>query len=157
MNRRRGPRRRSSKKEQVGLGDVNPVERFSGARILVIEDEEHVRAFIVRVLELEGAIVVAAASGAEGLARFRDEGPFHLVTLDVGLPDVSGWEVLDAIRAHHPTQDQCRVVVLSASVDPESPGLAAARNAAFVTKPSGARALVEAIALLLPEGFRPQA
>jgi two-component system KDP operon response regulator KdpE len=132
-------------------------ERFSGARVLVIEDEPHVRAFIARVLRLEGATVVTASTGAEGLARVREDGPFHLVTLDLCLPDVSGWDVLDGIRTLHPTQDDCRVVVLSASADTENPAQAAARNAAFVRKPVGARELVAAISPFLHEGFGPQA
>jgi CheY-like chemotaxis protein len=53
---------------------VNRAERFRGARILVIEDEPDVRAFIVRVLQLEGATVVAASTGVVGLACVRDDG-----------------------------------------------------------------------------------
>ena len=83
----------------TGTTAVNRAERFRGARILVIEDEPQVRAFIIRVLQLEGAAVVAASTGAAGLASIRDDGPFHLVTLDLRLPDISGWDVLDAIRA----------------------------------------------------------
>ena len=137
----------------TGATAVNRAERFRGARILVIEDEPQVRAFIIRVLQLEGAAVVAASTGAAGLASIRDDGPFHLVTLDLRLPDISGWDVLDAIRARHPSQAECHVVVLSASEDGENRALAAARNAAFVTKPVGARDLVDAISPFIQEAF----
>jgi DNA-binding response OmpR family regulator len=123
----------------------------------VIEDEPQVREFIARVFTLEGATVVTAATGAAGLASLRDDEPFHLVTLDLCLPDVPGWEVLDAIRARHPTQDDCPVVVLSADPDTQNPAQAAARNAAFVRKPVGASELVAAILPFRRQGFGPQA
>jgi len=144
-------------KRQVGRGELSRQERFSGARILVIEDEPHVREFIVRVLQLEGATVLTASTGAAGLASIQNDGPFHLVTLDLCLPDISGWDVLDAIRARHPTQNDCRVVVLSASSETENRGLAAARNAAYVAKPMGASELVDAISPVMHEALGPQA
>jgi two-component system, OmpR family, KDP operon response regulator KdpE len=67
-------------------------------RILVIEDEPHMLDLIHTTLDSAGFIVSGATSGAEGIKRVRDEIP-DLVLLDVNLPDLSGFEVLEQIRA----------------------------------------------------------
>ncbi|MFL5307083.1 MAG: PAS domain S-box protein [Polyangia bacterium] len=65
--------------------------------ILVIEDDENDQAFLARTLRDAGYTVVSARTGAEGLAAFA---AYHFVaiTLDVVLPDMSGFKVLDQIR-----------------------------------------------------------
>ena len=60
-------------------------------RILVVEDEPSIADNIVYALESEGFQPTACATGAEALARFERE-EWSLVVLDVGLPDVSGFE-----------------------------------------------------------------
>jgi two-component system, OmpR family, copper resistance phosphate regulon response regulator CusR len=67
-------------------------------KILLIEDEPRIAAFVVRGLESAGYATVIVEDGAEGLARALDE-DIDLVLLDVGLPTMDGFEVLRRLRA----------------------------------------------------------
>src|SRR5256885_13391664 len=68
-----------------------------GARAIVVADHAAFRASARRLLELTGYDVVAeAGDGASGLALVRDLEP-ELVLLDVALPDMSGFDVADAL------------------------------------------------------------
>jgi signal transduction histidine kinase/ActR/RegA family two-component response regulator len=69
----------------------------SGARILVVEDEECVRELLKDILESEGCRVSLAGDGYEALALF-DATEFHAVFTDVGMPGMSGWELAQMIR-----------------------------------------------------------
>lgn len=79
-----------------------------GARILVIEDDPGVRQVVTRNLAAHGFRVEAASAGREGLDR---EPSFHadLVLLDLGLPDMSGLDVITELRERTSTP----IIVLS--------------------------------------------
>jgi CheY-like chemotaxis protein len=67
------------------------------ARILLIDDEPAVRDVLADVLAAQGHTVSALPDGRAGLARLRDE-PFDLVVTDLGMPELSGWEVVRLAR-----------------------------------------------------------
>ena len=67
------------------------------ARILVVDDEEHLAAGIRENLEAEGYRTDVAHDGAAGLARLRSE-PFDLVVLDVMMPNMDGIELCAQLR-----------------------------------------------------------
>ena len=67
------------------------------ARILVVDDEEHLAAGIRENLEAEGYRTDVAHDGTTGLARLRSE-PFDLVVLDVMMPNMDGIEVCAQLR-----------------------------------------------------------
>lgn len=73
----------------------------SPARILVIDDDRAVRDVLTEILRTADHEVVAAASGEEGLALFR-ESSFDLVFTDLGMPSMNGWEVAAEIKAKSP-------------------------------------------------------
>ena len=66
-------------------------------RILVIDDEESVRALMRRFLVKQGFAVDEASGGEAGLARARQVPP-DAITLDVMMPGMDGWEVLAALK-----------------------------------------------------------
>lgn len=68
-------------------------------KVLIVDDLEDARWVLSNLIRLAGFTSLEAASGAEALARIRQEVP-DLVLLDVGLPDMDGFEVLERIRAH---------------------------------------------------------
>jgi DNA-binding response OmpR family regulator len=70
----------------------------SVATILVVEDERDIRELLRRYLERAGHAVLTTGTGAEAL-RLLDEGEPDLVLLDLGLPDIDGYEVLVAAKA----------------------------------------------------------
>ena len=66
-------------------------------RILVIEDEERISSFLAKGLKANGFATSVAETGRDGLAMISS-GEFDLVILDIGLPDIDGFEVLREVR-----------------------------------------------------------
>ena len=79
-------------------------------RILLIEDEARIAAFVIKGLSAEGHTVEHASTAADGLALVRTH-PFDLLLLDLVLPDAHGLQVLASIRA---TDTDIPVIVTSA-------------------------------------------
>ena len=79
--------------------------------MLVIDDEETVRDLMRRFLAREGFEVVTAGHGAEGLALARELRPM-LITLDVLMPGLDGWSVLESLKAD-PELAEIPVVMLT--------------------------------------------
>ena len=83
--------------------------------VLVVEDEVDLLFTISLSLELNGYRVIRAATGEDAVAAVEKERP-DAVVLDIRLPGIDGWEVLDRLRelGHFPSTP---VVLLSAQVD----------------------------------------
>jgi len=73
------------------------IRQGNEARILVIDDEESVRSVLSRILSQVNHQVTVAKDGGEGLQLFREK-EFDIVLTDLGMPDMSGWEVCKAIK-----------------------------------------------------------
>jgi PAS domain S-box-containing protein len=71
--------------------------RAKEARILVIDDEESVRSVLSRILSQVNHQVTLAKDGGEGLQLFQEK-EFDIVLTDLGMPDMSGWDVCKAIK-----------------------------------------------------------
>ncbi|HEY9403953.1 MAG TPA: ATP-binding protein [Pyrinomonadaceae bacterium] len=76
------------------------VAEASRTRILVVDDEAHVRELLCEMVESEGCEVIAANNGTDALALF-EAGNFDAVFTDIGMPGMSGWELARAIRARN--------------------------------------------------------
>jgi PAS domain S-box-containing protein len=84
---------------KTGVGDNTPVLPPGTETILFVEDEDIVRTFAVMALERLGYTVIAASDGRAALdAYLKDSGGIDLVVLDLGLPVISGMEVLASMR-----------------------------------------------------------
>ncbi len=70
--------------------------------VLVIDDEDLVRSTLQRALQRQGASVLGAANGADGLALLSANPDVRLVLLDIAMPDSSGAEVLRRLREFAP-------------------------------------------------------
>ena len=77
--------------------------------ILIIDDDEQIRAFLRRVLEAAGYMVTEAPNGQEGLRQFRQT-PTALVITDLLMPDRDGLEVTMALHRESPT---VKIIVLT--------------------------------------------
>lgn len=82
------------------------------ARILVVEDDPHIRRLVRTALQRAGHAVSEAASAREGLSLLDIEKP-NAVLLDLGLPDRDGIELIQIIRA----RSSAGVIVISARED----------------------------------------
>jgi DNA-binding response OmpR family regulator len=124
----------------------NPYESgMTAGRVLVVEDDEDVRALVRTVLERAGMNVIEAADGREGLRKFYEMKP-RLVVLDVRMPELNGWEVLKRIR------ELSQVPVLMLTVDAsELDKVRGLRQGAddYVTKPFGHQELIARIEAIL--------
>jgi DNA-binding response OmpR family regulator len=118
-------------------------------RILVVEDEAKVASFIRRALEEESYAVDVCAEGTRGLDLAR-QGSYDLVILDLMLPEMSGFEVLKALR-----KDRLAVPVLiltaRSQVDEKVKGLDAGADD-YLTKPFAIEELLARVRVLLRRG-----
>nr|WP_221200120.1 response regulator transcription factor [Nocardioides soli] len=77
---------------------------------MIVEDEQRIASFVAKGLRADGHLTTIVADGHAGLDRALS-GDFDLVVLDIGLPGIDGFEVLDQLRAHG---SQVPVIVLTA-------------------------------------------
>jgi adenylate cyclase len=82
-------------------------------RALVVEDDADTRVWLRRMLRDEGWTVVEAANGREALARLADAAP-DVVLLDLIMPEMDGFELLDELR-HDEVWRRLPVVVVTAA------------------------------------------
>jgi DNA-binding response OmpR family regulator len=119
-----------------------------GARVLLVEDDEHIRELVELHLKLEGLTVVAIGDGNEALGRARAES-FELIVLDVMLPGLDGVTVCRAIRRDSRNTD-APILMLTARRDESDKVLGLDSGADdYLTKPFGVRELVARVRALL--------
>lgn len=123
-------------------------------RILVVDDEPAIRRLLRTGLGTQGFDVVEAQNGAEARRRMAQKPAPDLVILDLGLPDVSGQELLRGWRA---AGDLTPVVILSSRTD-EGGVVEALELGAddYVTKPFGAGELLARIRVALRHRLQAQ-
>ena len=118
---------------------------MSTARVLVVEDDDDVRLMVRAAIERAGMEVVEARDGREALRRFYETEP-GVVVLDIRMPELDGWQVLERIRELSDTP----ILVLSAN-DSELDTVRGLREGAddYLTKPFGRQELIARIEALL--------
>ena len=107
------------------------------APVLVIDDDEIARYLLRNLLDPTRLPVVEATGGVEGLRRARDDRPCAIF-LDLAMPDLSGFEVLDRLKAEPQTRDIPVVVYTSRALDDADRQALAGRVAAVLPKGTGA-------------------
>lgn len=80
------------------------------ARILIVEDEQRIASFVAKGLRSDGHLTTTVGDGHGGLDHALS-GAFDLVVLDIGLPGLDGFEVLERLRSQG---SQVPVIVLTA-------------------------------------------
>jgi DNA-binding response OmpR family regulator len=125
--------------------------RTSGGRILVVDDEPHIRRVLEAMLGKEGFEVHSVSDGEEGLQAIADGG-VDLVILDLLMPGTHGLEVLAKIRSD-PEHSRTPVIILTAKgqdTDREAALTGGADD--FMTKPFSPKKLVARIREILGAG-----
>ena len=120
-------------------------DEFERRRILVVDDEERMVRFIRLNLEHDGFQVSEAFNGKEAIQKIRDVTP-DLILLDVMMPDIDGFEVLETVRE----VSQVPVIMLTAKgeEDDRVRGLELGADD-YVTKPFSPRELVSRVKAVL--------
>jgi len=85
------------RKPAVAVMDRPPA--MATRNVLVVEDEPVQREHIVNLIEPIAAATTAVATGEEALAALEEK-KFDCIVIDLGLPGMSGWQVIDHVRAH---------------------------------------------------------
>lgn len=87
--------------EVVPLGSFRELKKKLEPKvILVVEDDETMRAALKRILEQETSYLVKIASDATELARVLDDKAIDLLLLDIGLPWIDGFELGQILKEH---------------------------------------------------------
>ena len=74
----------------------------AGRRILLVDDQPEVREMLTEALAAHGHVVAQAASGGHALDRLAGGEPVDLVLTDLGMRDMTGWEVAESVRRRWP-------------------------------------------------------
>jgi DNA-binding response OmpR family regulator len=124
-------------------------------RVLVVEDDTHIRDLIVLHLGLEGLETEAVGDGLQGLARASAQA-FDLVVLDLMLPGMDGVSICRSIRREGPNQD-VPIMMLTARREESDKVLGLESGADdYLAKPFGIRELVARVRALLRRPRRSQ-
>lgn len=120
------------------------MEKNPHETVLVVDDEEDILLLCRVNLEFEGYRVVTASSGVDGLRIAREIRP-SMVLLDVMMPSMDGWHVLEALKAD-PETSAIPVVMLTARVQGEDQMRGWSGGAAdYIMKPFSPVALLETL------------
>lgn len=121
------------------------------AKVLVVDDEPNIVLSLEFLMQQAGFEVETAEDGATALAKV-EAAPPDLILLDISLPGISGFDVLEQLR-QEPLYARLPIIMLTAhgrEVEKEK-GLALGADD-YVTKPFSTQALVEKVQALLAEG-----
>lgn len=147
-----GPR--FSPEDDAGTPGVDQTAENSdqqGALVLYIEDNQANQVYVEHIFKRRNDLrLICAENGKEGVALAREQKPDIILT-DIMLPDISGYDVLEELRA---TRDTVQIPVIAVSANAALTDLSQAEAAGFynyLTKPLGIQELLENIDSLLAE------
>ena len=121
-------------------------------KILVIEDEEDIRSYIMTFFEDNGFEVLGAGDGEQGLQLAKQGAPPDLITLDISMPQKSGMKTLQGLQ-EAPETSAVPVVIVTGVSDELKAYIEHRKNlkppAGYVFKPIDTRELLETVQRLL--------
>ena len=115
-----------------------------GARVMIIDDEPAARYVLTKLLSHKACSVQEAVNGTEGIRMAKETMP-NLIFLDLKMPDVSGFDVLDRIKTDPATQPIPVAVVTSATLTEEDRRRLEAQTCAIMNKTELSRERVEQV------------
>ena len=111
-----------------------PAAAARQANVLVVDDEERLRAILIEVLRALGHRVDSAATGARAIERLG-AGEYDLVMLDLRLPDVDGRGVWQWIGEHRPAMRRRVVFTTGDTMSADTQQFLQTTGRPFLTKP----------------------
>ncbi len=142
-----GHRRYRRRDLETFLERSGPGGSTTGPLVLVVDDDARIREYVRVNLEMEGYVVREAGSADEALAAIDDQAP-ELVLLDVIMPGVDGWQMLQRMQERH---GSIPVIMFSGQVDEQAAADASERGArGFIGKPFDPQQLIERAKQLVP-------
>lgn len=119
-----------------------------GERVLVVDDEADIVALVVYHLAKAGYRVSSAGNGADALSQIRKERP-ALVVLDLMLPDISGFEILERMRADPALNDVAVLMLTARGNEPDRIQGLSLGSDDYLTKPFSPQELVLRVGAIL--------
>jgi excisionase family DNA binding protein len=142
-----GHRRYRRRDLEMFVDRSGPTGQASGPLVLVVDDDARLREYMRVNLEIEGYTVREAENADQALVAITDLAP-DLVLLDVVMPGVDGWELLQKLQELH---GSIPVIMFSGKVDEFSAAEAEERGArGFVGKPFDPQELLNRAKALVP-------
>jgi DNA-binding response OmpR family regulator len=122
-----------------------------GRKILVAEDEPHIRRILSTLLEAASFDVDMASDGREALERLRSDAPYDLLVTDLMMPHYDGLEVLAALRKMESRADLPVVMLTAKGQDADRDRALSLGAREFLTKPFSPKKLLARIHQLLDD------
>jgi excisionase family DNA binding protein len=142
-----GHRRYRRRDLEMFVDRSGPAGKSGGPLVLVVDDDARLREFMRVNLEIEGYTVRESENAEQALDAIANEAP-DLVLLDVVMPGVDGWELLQKLQERH---GSIPVIMFSGQVDERSAAEAEERGArGFVGKPFDPQELLNRAKALVP-------
>ena len=142
-----GHRRYRRRDLELFIDRSGPAGSPGGPLVLVVDDDARLREYMRVNLELEGYSVKEAEDAQRALDAIENQAP-DLVLLDVVMPGIDGWELLQRLQERH---GSIPVIMFSGKVDEQSVTEAAERGArGFVGKPFDPQELLSRAKALVP-------
>lgn len=124
-------------------------------RILVVDDDEHIQKSLSQYLEMEDFEVEVASSGQEALERAALQA-FDLVLLDIMMPEMDGFEVVEILRAQEATSRVPIILLTARGQDTDVLKGYHLGVSSYLTKPFNLDELVETIRVVLEADAAPR-
>jgi excisionase family DNA binding protein len=142
-----GHRRYRRRDLELFVDRSGPSGKAGGPLVLVVDDDARLREYMRVNLEIEGYSVREADSADKALEAIEDQAP-DLVLLDVVMPGVDGWQMLQKLQERH---GSIPVIMFSGQVEERAAGEAEQRGArGFVGKPFDPQELLARAKALVP-------
>ena len=119
------------------------------SRVLVIDDETVVGTILRYAFQVDGHETVVAGDGISGIEMAHSEHP-DIIVLDLMMPDVTGYEVLEILRDDAETKELPIVVLTAVTMQRERDACMARGADAVMIKPFDPREVARAVEALLP-------
>jgi len=126
--------------------DTESVEIEGLAKVLVVDDDESSLEISKRILSRRGYAVITATSGATGIKLAQEQHP-DIIVLDVIMPEMDGWQVLETLKGQAETRDI--PIIMQSMLSERELGLSMGADE-YLTKPVDKADLPNAVRKLLP-------
>ncbi|MCW5211828.1 Hpt domain-containing protein [Desulfobulbus sp. TB] len=140
----------ANKKQQAQGHLQRPVKERTLLRVLVVDDSISVRKVVSNLITQQGWMPIAARNGIEAIEKIREEKP-DIVLLDVEMPRMNGFEVLQALQAQPELHDIPVAMLTSRSAEKYQTKARELGARGFMTKPFKADEVISFIRKVTPD------
>ncbi len=120
-----------------------------GGRILVVDDEPHIRRVLCTILTSHGFDVTEAKDGTEGMDAVQSDAEYDFILLDFMMPGATGLEILAWVRADSRRAETPVIILTAKGQDTDREAAMAGGADDFLTKPFSPKKLVARIREIL--------